>query len=82
MVKCRSLPLHMTPCCRMGLNYEKVMLYTIGSPRVGQEDFTHCVHNSMEEAWRMRTVRDVVATIPLSLGVVLLSPYRHVMPGL
>lgn len=66
---------------RIGLNYPHVLLYTAGQPRVGERQLVRAVANTLDEAWRIRTARDVVATLPLRLGT-LFNPYAHVMPGL
>ena len=65
-----------------GLGYKSVALYTMGSPRVGERDFVKSVHESVPERWRIRNVRDIVATLPITLPFVGIRRYKHVMPGL
>lgn len=51
---------------------------------MGEYRFVDSMVDSASEVWRLRTVRDIVAALPLSLGDLipgLLQPYLHVMPG-
>ncbi|QDZ19263.1 putative lipase [Chloropicon primus] len=50
----------------------KIVVYTYGSPRVGNEAFVSDFHNLVDSSWRFSNVSDIIPTVPRFLG------YKHV----